>query len=344
LQVGRQAFEHRRAVVCRDVDDAIDVLGGGQPERLLTRRADPGERLPAFMFPGQGTQHVNMGRALYEHEPSFRAEVDRCCELLSPGLGVDLSRLLYPPAGEEEAACRQLEQTAFTQPALFVVEYALARLWMAWGVRPWAMIGHSLGEYVAACLADVLSLEDALALVTLRGRLVQELPPGAMLSVPLAAEALSAKLGPELALAAINGPERCVVSGPAAAVDELAAQLAGDGVETGRLRTSHAFHSAQMTVVEDHFLRRASAVEFREPRLPWVSCVTGRWIRPEEATDAGYWARQLSRPVRFADGLGELAGEEGAILLEVGPGRTLQSLARQHPATACHTLLGSLPE
>ncbi|HYY41198.1 MAG TPA: type I polyketide synthase, partial [Pyrinomonadaceae bacterium] len=246
LQVGRKAFNHRRALVCRDAADALDVLATMDAGRVQTAVLTPGARSVVFMFPGQGAQTVNMGRALYEQEATFRAEVDRCAELLKAELELDLRTVLYPRAEESDAAGARLTETWLTQPALFVVEYALAQLWLSWGVRPTAMIGHSIGEYVAACLAGVFSLEDALRLVAARGRLMQQLPAGAMLAVPLGEEELTTLLTPQLSLAAVNAPGLCVAAGPSAAIAELEERLRGQGVAARRLHTSHAFHSAMM--------------------------------------------------------------------------------------------------
>jgi len=227
------------------------------------------------------------------------------------------------------SALPSLDQTWLTQPALFVVEYALAKLWMAWGVRPWAMIGHSLGEHVAACLAGVFSLEDALALVAARGRLMQSLPVGAMLAVPLPAAETQALLGPALSLAAINGPSLCVVSGPLEPLAALEQQLAARGVNVRRLHTTHAFHSTMLAPIVAPFLACVKKARLKLPNLPFISNITGSWISAAAATDPNYWAQQLLQPVQFGQGLAELAHEPERVLLEVGPGRTLSTLTRQ---------------
>ncbi len=336
LQRGRRAFEQRRFAVCRDSADAASVLGGEHPERLLSGTVPAEARAVIFMFSGQGSQYPGMGAGLYRDEPVFRAAVDRCAELLRPHLGehggLDLREVLFPSDPGSEAAAERLSQTALTQPALFTVEYALAGLWQSWGVEPRAMIGHSIGEYVAACLAGVFTLEDALALVAARGRLMQGQPPGDMLAVPLAEAELAGRLGPELSLAALNAPGRSVVSGTAEAVAALGAALAAEGVGCRPLHTSHAFHSGMMESMLVPFLERFSGIELRPPEVPFVSNVSGTWITDEEATDPGYWARHLRRAVRFADGLATLAEAGDAVYLEVGPGKSLASLARQNRA------------
>ncbi|HKH49695.1 MAG TPA: beta-ketoacyl synthase N-terminal-like domain-containing protein, partial [Thermoanaerobaculia bacterium] len=330
LQAGRQAFRHRRVLVCHSRQDAVAALRSRDPERVEGGETAGGERTVAFLFPGQGAQHPRMAEELYRVEPAFHVALDECCDRLAPELGLDLRGLLFPPEGGEPEAARQLEQTACAQPALFAVEYAFARLWIEWGVRPAALLGHSIGEYTAACLAGVFSLEDALALVAARGRLMQEMPAGAMLAIGLPEEEVLA-LAAGLDLAAVNAPRASVVSGPVAAVEALASRLEAGGLEPRRLHTSHAFHSALMEPALEPFAARVRRVRLHPPRIPFVSNITGTWIRPEEATDPGYWARHLRAPVRFADGVGELLRRPGPILLEVGPGKTLSTLARQHP-------------
>jgi acyl transferase domain-containing protein len=335
LLAGRRTFPFRRAVVALDALDAAALLGGADPARWLAADGtaeEPRARPIAFLFPGQGSQHADMGRGLYESEPVFRAEIDRAAERLRPALGLDLRTLLYPAEGaetESEEAGRLLSRTRFTQPALFAVEHALARLWISWGVEPDALIGHSVGELVAACLAGVMSVDDALDLVAERGRLIDELPAGAMLAVALPEAEAAAWLGGDLDLAAVNEPGRCVVSGPEAAVAELEARLAGAGIEARRLHTSHAFHSRAIEPAVAAFVERVGRVRLSAPRIPFVSNVTGTWIRAEEATDPAYWGRHLRAPVRFADGVAALLAEPDRLLLEVGPGRTLTTFAKR---------------
>jgi acyl transferase domain-containing protein/acyl carrier protein len=330
LQVGRRVFRHRRAVVCRDREEARQALAQDEPAAIAPETPRP----VAYLFPGQGAQHVDMGRGLYETEEVFRREVEACAELLAPHLGCDLRGLLFPAAELRDEAERTLTETRFAQPALFVVEHALAQLWMSWGVRPAAMIGHSLGEYVAACLAGVLTLPDTLALVAARGALMQALPDGAMLSVELPGDELERRSGPGLSLAAVNAPALSVVSGPEPAVAALAARLAEEGVSCRRLRTSHAFHSAMMEPIAEAFRERVRTVALAAPRIPYLSNLTGTWITAAEATDPEYWVRHLREPVRFADGIATLWRDPGLVLLEVGPGHTLGSFAAKQPAEA----------
>jgi acyl transferase domain-containing protein len=335
LQAGRTPFDWRLAVPASSAQDAVDGLRAAAGVRAAEGRP------VAFLFPGQGAQHVRMAGGVYASEPVFRAELDRCAEILRPELGLDLRELLFPADRDDAAAAERLAQTAVTQPALFAVEWALARLWMHWGVRPAAMLGHSVGEFVAACLAGVFSLEDALRLVAARGRLMQSLPAGAMLGVHLSEAELLPRLPADVSLAAVNGPAQCTVSGPAEAVRALEEALRADGVEVRRLHTSHAFHSAMMDPILDPFRELVRRAGPRAPELPYVSSLTGTWITPEEAADADYWARQLRHPVRFAAGVETLlqAGED-SVLLEMGPGRTLGTLV---PRGGAHAVIASLP-
>jgi phthiocerol/phenolphthiocerol synthesis type-I polyketide synthase E len=331
LQTGRQALDHRRMVVCQHLSDTIAALESVDPKRVATSVAGSLDRELVFMFSGQGSQYPNMGLELYEGEPEFRWQVDRCSELLRPHLSLDLRQVLYPEAEDLETAAQMLQQTWLTQPALFVIEYALAMLWISWGVRPQAMVGHSIGEYVAACLAGVLSLEEALSLISARGRLMQELPGGSMLAVPLTESQIQPYMDGRVNLAVINGPSLCVVSGEHEAVRELKERLAKSGVESRMLHTSHAFHSSMMEPILGPFTNEVQKVKLGAPRVPFVSNVTGTWITPDQATDPGYWANHLRQTVRFSDCLQELLQEPNRVLLEVGPGRTLCTLARQHP-------------
>ncbi|HEX8694827.1 MAG TPA: beta-ketoacyl synthase N-terminal-like domain-containing protein [Longimicrobium sp.] len=350
LQAGRRAWEHRRALVARDPADAAAALEARAPDRLIGGEASGGARPVDFLFPGVGSHYPGMGRGLYDAVPAFRETVDRCAELLLPRLGVDLREVLYPagaPAEEEgpvgvdlramlrrgagapDPAAERLNGTRLAQPALFVVEYALARLWMRWGARPRAMIGHSLGEYVAATVAGVWSLEDALMLVAERARLIEELPEGGMMGVALPDHEVRPLLRDGLCVGTLNGPGVTVVSGPPAALDALAAELAERGVVVRRLPARHAFHSAMMRPVAERLEALMRGVRLRPPAIPFVSNVTGEWIRASEATDPAYWARHLCETVRFADGVRTLAADRRAALLEVGPGHTLRALVAQ---------------
>src|SRR5205807_3918230 len=234
----------------------------------------------------------------------------------------------YPDEAHASLAADQLQQTAIAQPALIVREYAMGKLWRHWGVHPKAMIGHSIGEYVAACLAGVMSLEDALSLVVARGRLMQQLPSGAMLAVPLPEREANDLLGGQLSVAAINGPSSCVIAGPPEAVGELEHRLAQRGLVTRRLRNSRAFHSLMMQPIVESFTKQVRKVQLHAPKIPYISNVTGTWIAPEQATDPDYWSKHLRQTVRFADGIAELLKDTERVLLEVGPGQELNGLAK----------------
>ena len=326
-QVGRRAFDHRLALVADDCADALAQLERSDASVPSGKRTAK-EVHAVFMFPGQGSQYPNMGRDLYEGEPVFRREIERCAEILQPLMSEELRELLYPQADSADARQR-LMATVAAQPAIFSVEYALAKLWMSWGVQPAAMIGHSVGEFVAAVIAGVLSLEDALRLVAARGRLMQALPGGAMLAVRLPEAEVRPLLTPTLALAAINGPTLCVVSGPYDAVDALEKTLAERNIVSRRLHTSHAFHSAMVDPVIEPLRRQLEQVPLSAPSIPYVSCVSGTWIRPDEATSPDYWARHAREAVRFADGIGTVSADGACVLLELGPGNALSTLALQ---------------
>lgn len=330
LGIGRRAFEHHRMVVCQDTNDALKVLSSLDSQRVFTQYQQPANCPVVFMFSGQGTQYVNMGRELYESEPTFTLAVDRSCEYLKPHLGLDLRHILYPNEAETAKVTEQLKQTSIAQPALFVIEYALAQLWMAWGVHPEAMIGHSIGEYVAATLAGVFSLEDALMLVAIRGRLMQQLPSGEMLSVQLPEQEIQPLLNSELSLAASNGPSYCVVSGATEAIAQLQQQLEAKGVGCRKLHTSHAFHSQMMEPILQPFTEQLQKLQLHPATIPFVSNVSGTWITVAEATDPKYWVKHLRQTVRFSEGITELIKTQERIFLEVGPGRTLSTFVKQH--------------
>ena len=331
LQVGRQAFSHRRLLVCQNVHDALSALEGTDSEKIQTVYQEHRNPPVVFMFTGQGSQYVNMGLELYRSESTFRAAVDRCAEILRPNLSLDIRDILYPDGGNLDEIAQRLEQTCIAQPALFTIEYALAKLWMSWGVNPTAMVGHSIGEYVAACLAGVFSLEDVLPLVATRGRLMQELSAGSMLAVPLTEAEIEPFLGDRLSLATVNTPALCVVSGDKEAVDDFQKQLAGKNVACRHLHTSHAFHSKMMDPILDAFTECVNQVRRHSPQIPFLSNVSGTWITPDEAMDPGYWSRHLRQTVRFSECVEKLLKESNRVFLEVGPGQTLSTLVKRHP-------------
>ncbi|MDZ8257290.1 MAG: beta-ketoacyl synthase N-terminal-like domain-containing protein [Nostoc sp. ChiQUE01b] len=361
LKVGRRAMGYRRVVVCQDVDDAMNALQ--DPKRVLTSIQQTSEyaaytpspadglrdRPVALMFPGLGTHYINMALELYQVEPTFQQAVDKCCLLLKPLLGLDLRDVLYPKnssqkqnppkpgldlrkmlgRGEEPAdeATQKLNQTFLAQPAIFVIEYALAQLWLEWGIRPVAMIGYSIGEFVAATLAGVLSLEEALTLVAKRAQMIQQLPAGAMLAVPLTEQEVQPFLSEKLSLSAINGSSLCVISGYTEAVDELERHLTQKGLACRRIVTSHAFHSKMMEAIAPNLHDLVKTFNLQPPKIPYLSNVTGTWITAEQATDPSYWVKHLCQAVQFAAAVQELSKKHNPVLLEVGSGQTLSSLA-----------------
>ena len=337
LAMGRAAFSCRRTVAAGSLEDATAALEARDPKRVFTQTNSRHRPPVAFLFPGQGAQAINMGAGLYRSEPVFREAIDRCADLLWSLLdGTDLREILYPKPGREKAAEAQLNQTRFTQPALFTFGYALAKLWMSWGVQPVAMLGHSVGEYVAACVAGMFTLEDGLRLIARRAQLVQSQPGGVMLAVRLSAADLAPLLaahGAGLSLAAVNSPASCVVAGPEAAVASFETVLSEKQIAARRLQTSHAFHSAMLDPAVGPFTKFVRSVQLAAPAIPFVSNVTGKLITDAEATDAQYWGNHLRQPVRFADGVAALLQyAPGSVLLELGPDQTLTKLARQHPA------------
>ncbi|MEK8051131.1 amino acid adenylation domain-containing protein [Ideonella sp. DXS22W] len=339
LQQGRRVFAQRLAVVARDSADAAAALA--DPRRALHGHAPDAAPGVAFLFSGQGAQAPGMARGLYEAFAVFRAQFDRCAEALRAPLGLDLRDLVFA-APEDPAAAARLAETCHAQPALFAVEIALAAQWAAWGVTPAAMLGHSLGEYVAATLAGTFTLDDALRLVVLRGRAMQAQPPGAMCAVPLPADALGLWWQPGLAVAAHNAPALTVVSGPFEAVAAFEAALAGAGHAVRRLQTSHAFHSPLMDGAAEPLRAALAATPMAAPRQPWVSNLSGTWITPEQATSPDYWVRHLLAPVRFHEGLQTLL-DAHTVCIEIGPGQALTAFARQAGTPTAITAIPSLP-
>jgi len=327
--LGRTHFKHRMSVVASSPAEASRILAdartGQSPAGVATGQvAAGGAAKTAFLFTGQGSQYAGMGRQLYHTQPAFRAELDRCAAVLEPLLERPLLDVLF---GDDDAL---LNQTAYTQPALFAIEYALAKLLESWGVRPAAVLGHSIGEYVAACVAGVCRLEDALQLVAARGRLMQSLPAGgAMIAVFADEQRLRAALDgmdADASIAAVNGPRHIVVSGRADMLEAALAPLASDGVRLKRLKVSHAFHSPLMEPIVVEFRGIAEQVRYSEPRIALISNVTG-----EPATkpaSAEYWVDHLRQAVRFGDGMRTLHRKGFRIFVELGPQPTLLSMAR----------------
>lgn len=328
LRIGRRAFPCRSAVIAETCADAAARLAPAERESS-TGTPPTGDRSCVFMFSGQGSQHLGMGRALYDECSAFRTEFDTCCQLFASHLGRDLRDLVFAAGAVSPQAEHELQQTALAQCALFSLEYALARQWQAFGVQPVALIGHSLGEYVAACLAGVFSLSDAVSVVAERGRLMQSMPPGAMLAVHLPVEEAEALLPVELEIAAVNAPSLTVISGPQPAIERFAKELEARGHDSRRLKTSHAFHSRLMDPAASQLEAVLRRVALSPPKIRYVSNLTGTWITPAQAQNPLYYARHLRSPVQFSAGLRELLQLPRTALLEVGPGVALATLARQ---------------
>jgi len=353
LAVGRTSFAHRRVIVATGlygeastVDDVLDAIDARNPAAVFTGVAPETTRPVTFMFPGQGSQHVEMARALYEREPVFREALTHAVDVVRSLQGPDLLPLLYPTSQERERAAARLAETDTCQIALFVVEHALAQLWLASGVTPQSAIGHSVGEYVAACLSGVFSLPEAIRAVLARGRLMAAMPRGEMLAVSAAEADVKRWIDvTRVSIAVVNHAAACVVAGPTDEIVALAAALDERGVLHRRLEVSHAFHSHMMDAALPPFRDVMRTITLRAPTLPFISNVTGTWIRAEEATDPEYWVRQMRRTVYFADGLREVLRDPQRIVLEVGPGRTLQALAlQQRGPGASQEALATLPD
>lgn len=328
LQVGRKAFPHRRALVCETIKEAIEMLRQPNGDGVTSGRAEQRNRPVVFMFPGGGTQYPGMGQELYQQERVFRESFDKCMQLLRPILGSDLRTLIHCDAGNMESAAAALVRPSLGLPAIFANEYALARLFISWGIQPKSMIGHSLGEYAAACIAGVFSLPDALALVALRGKLFETLPAGAMLSVNLPEAGIKALSLKNVCIAAINGPDNCVISGSTNAIEQATSVLESKGIEFRRLHIDAAAHSEMVEPIVKElgsFLRR---LKLSAPGIPFISNLTGTWITAEQAVDPEYWTGHLRQTVRFADGISELLKQPDIALVEIGPGHTLSTLAR----------------
>lgn len=354
LQRGRGTFDHRTAVIGRTAADAADTLVGRAPGRLRASQTERVDPEIAFLLPGIGDLSVGTGRELYEEQPVFREHLDMCADILRPLLDLDMRALMLASSGTPrgfdlaallgrgamETADDPLVKTLNVQPATFAFEYALAQMWLSWGVRPSALLGYSIGELVAACLAGVFRLEDALLLVTERAKLIERAPVGAMLAVPLPAQRVETWLRGDVWLAVEEGPSLCVVAGTPDAVESLAGHLAEERVLTRPLRTRHAFHCPLLTGAVEDLTALASTVERRPPTIPYLSNVTGDWITDDEAVDSGYWGRHLCEPVRFAQGLSRLWRTPRRVLLEVGPGQALTSAALQ--ALPCEDADGKL--
>jgi amino acid adenylation domain-containing protein len=331
LQTSRATFAHRRFVVADSTENCISRLQSLHPNYSQTTVYQEGGPPPiVFMYPGQGAQYIGMGLSLYNSEPVFKDTVNQCAEILKPHLGKDIRDILYSSTKSEEEQYNALKNTYFTQPAIFVIEYALTQLLMSWGIKPAALIGHSVGEFTSAAISGLLSLEDALKLIALRGKLISELPGGSMLSVRSSASELEPLLPEDVQLAASNGPSLSVIAGPHDSVLRLSNELESKGYQTKELHTSHAFHSAMMQPAVEPFIKEVKKATFAKPKIPFFSTLNVDWLSDENYSDADYWGCHMRSPVRFSEAISKLTAEDTkTIFLEIGPRNTLTTLARQ---------------
>ncbi|NNE89625.1 MAG: SDR family NAD(P)-dependent oxidoreductase, partial [Silicimonas sp.] len=342
LKEGRRGFDQRRVVVADTHDEAAKLLRENDPRRVFTHTKVADNPDVVFMFPGGGAQYAGMARDLYETEPVFAEWMDRGLEHLAPKLDYDIRALWLPKQADLAAADETLKTPSIQLPLIMIVEYALAQLWMSWGVKPSALIGHSMGENTAACLAGVMSFEDCIGLVHLRGKLFDSVPGGGMLSVNLPEDALRARIGTDLDIASINATDLTVVSGTVAALEALQAELEADEIDCQRIAINIAAHSRALEPILEEFRAYLASIELHAPEIPFVSNRTGTWITKDEATDPDYWVGHLRNTVRFADGIETLSENAERIYIEVGPGRAMASLAGQHPRLNRNQVLGTL--
>lgn len=343
LTQGRRQFDRRRVLVAETAAEAARLLAEPDPLLVFDHQpvGDPAEAV--FMLPGGGAQYAGMARGLYQTEPVFREWMDRGLDHMAQAHSTDLRALWLPEPGQEAEADRRLLQPSLQLPLLMITEYALAQLWISWGVTPAALIGHSMGENTAACIAGVMSFEDCIGLVRLRGLLMDRVPAGGMLSVPLPPEEFAAELEAlELDLAAVNGPGLSVVSGPDAALDRFAARMAEREVECQRIAISIAAHSRLLEPVLGEFRAYLASIRLNAPQIPIISNRSGQPLTAAEATSPDYWVAHLRGTVRFADGIAHLAQVPGRVFVEVGPGRAMQAMTKAHPAVAANQVISTL--
>ncbi len=358
LQTGRKAFSQRSMFVCSDISEAVQILSHPKLDKVKKYTASKKEKTVVFMFPGQGNQYVDMGLGLYRSEPIFRQEMDRCLEILRPLVDYDLKEILYPGLRSDETDRTNMsnssnksykphdfdiDRTEITHPLLFIFEYALAKLLMAWGIKPTFMIGYSFGEYTSACLSGIFSLADALSLIVSRARMMQQTPPGTMLSIPLSEAESTPLLAPykDLSLAVVNGPS-CIISGPKQAVEAFELEMKKRKLLCIRVGVGQACHSQVMAPIEAELLRILAGIKLEKPQMPYISSVTGTWITHPQAQDPHYWAHHIQATVRFAAGIEQLLNDNETIFLEIGPGRALCNFVMQQPGKKSHHIAVNL--
>ena len=334
LQVGRRHFDYRRTIICKSMDEAISALRERPANFVHAGKAVSRNSSTVFLFTGQGSQYVGMAQELYETEASFREVIDYCANTLLQEMNLDLRDLIFTYKKAHKGATAIINQTDIAQPALFMIEYALVKLWEQYGIVPEVMIGHSIGEYVAACISGVFNLEDALRLVASRGALMQRQPGGTMISVALSEDSVKPYLNEDIELSVINSPNASVLSGDTDKIQLLEQRLQANGIKSVRLHTSHAFHSKMMEPVLEKFKSVFDNVRLEQPKSPFLSNLTGDWITPDQATSPVYWTKHIRHTIRFSDGVCKLLSDPDRIFVEVGPGNTLSSIVRQ---VAAHT-------
>ncbi len=339
---GRENFEHRRVLAVRDREEAISVLESNDQRRVYTHSADDEEKSLVFMFPGGGAQYADMGKGLYETESVFKQYMDEGFTYLQEKTKLDYKKFIFVGDQNLDDVKRELQKPSVQLPLIFMVEYALAKLWISLGVEPDALIGHSMGENTAACVAGVFSLQDALGLVLLRGQLMDEVPEGGMLSVQLPAEELKTHLHDKLTLAAVNSPLLSVASGTKADLEALSEKLTALDIDNKPVRIDIAAHSWMLDGIMQRFGDYLRSIKLNKPQMDFVSNFTGTWITDAEATDPEYWVKHLRNTVKFSDGVDVLLEEEGRIFLEVGPGNILGSLTRQNPEAPAQRVFSTL--
>lgn len=341
LHVGRRGFEQRRVLACASHEEAIALLESNDAKRVFSHINELDRPSLVFMFPGGGAQYVRMGAGLYEKEPVFREWVDKGLAILKTRFGADLGPVLLAKEPSPELS-ELLAKPASQLPLTFLVEIALTKLWESYGIKPEVVIGHSMGENTAACIAGVFSFEDALGLLLLRGQLVEQTPRGTMISVPMAAKDLVPLLGDELDLASANSPQLSVMSGPLPPLEALAARLAEQGIDTQRVKVDVAGHSRLLDGILPRFREYLQSIKLNEPKLKIVSNFTGKWLDPARARDPEYWVQHFRNSILFADGVDTLLESDNHVFLEVGPGNMLGSFVRQNPRSPMQRVLSSM--
>nr|NIM15233.1 acyltransferase domain-containing protein [Candidatus Aminicenantes bacterium]NIM82000.1 acyltransferase domain-containing protein [Candidatus Aminicenantes bacterium]NIN21388.1 acyltransferase domain-containing protein [Candidatus Aminicenantes bacterium]NIN45209.1 acyltransferase domain-containing protein [Candidatus Aminicenantes bacterium]NIN88026.1 acyltransferase domain-containing protein [Candidatus Aminicenantes bacterium] len=331
LQTGRKAHQYRRMLVGSTREEAVRSLSSPGEENLQTRKVTGEKRSLVFMFSGHGSQYVNMGLDLYNQEPQFREEVDRCFHILESFSDLGFKDVLYPSPGDYREAKKKIGDVRYPGPIILLFEYSLAKLLMKWGLQPDAMLGYSFGEYTAACLAGVFSLEDALKLAVQRNEMMLHMPVGSMMSVSLPEEELKHRLPGDISLAAVNGPAFCIVSGPPGSIKQLKVELKAEGHDCYRFLVSRAGHSHMMVPFKEEFTTYFKGIRMHTPKIPYISGLTGTWITRQQATSPIYWARHMTETIRFQDGIGQVIRELNPVFVQVGSDRALPLYVNLHP-------------